>query len=67
MRIGPVVVTTVRKQKDWSASDAAGEYLRSPEARQLIARVARSEAKDYIQDKYEDAEVPFQTHEGTAQ
>lgn len=61
MKIGPVIITTVRKAHchEEQIREQFADWLRYPEGREVVARVARSVAKDYIQDHYENAEVPF--------
>lgn len=58
MKIGPFVISRVRKTKaglviyPWQALT---EDRVSPELRQIVAKVARSEAKSYLQSLKEDA------------
>jgi len=66
MNIGRYTIIKTRKYNDtvlWRAvQQGVREYLGEPEGRRLIARAARSEAKDFIQDQYEGRDLPFEIH-----
>lgn len=62
--IGVVAInsTDLRKLLHFARGDAADQardYLKTPEARELIARAARSVAKDYIQERVESTGEPY--------
>lgn len=55
VRIGNLLIITVSKRQETfnDTAQAVREYLGTPDARHFIAKLARSEAKDYIAENYE--------------
>lgn len=61
MRIGNLLIIMVSKRQEQfnDTAEAVRTYLAQPAGRQLIARVARAEAKDFIQENYEAKGQPY--------
>lgn len=58
MRIGSFEIKRQRRVKK-TVKELATEYLASQEAREIVARMARSEVKNYLAELAEGAEMPF--------
>ena len=56
MKLGRVEVFFNRKA---TVEAAARDYLRGPEVSESVARMARSEVKNYLAELAEKAEMPF--------
>ena len=58
MKIAGIAITRQRKIKR-TIEDRVNEHLVTQDVRKIIARMARSEVKNYLADLAERAEVPF--------
>lgn len=63
MRLGNLHVTWLSARQTEILRLEVREYLRDAEVKQSIARLARSEAKNYLAELAENAEMPFSSPE----
>lgn len=61
-----MIITTRKRLRDLIARELADMVETDPKMRQLVAKVARSSAKDWLQDRFEEAGSPFHAEVGDA-
>ena len=59
MRIGNLHVNWMSSRKEILFEEQAREFLRSIEGREIVAKMARSEVKNYLAELAEENELPF--------
>jgi hypothetical protein len=59
MKIGALHITWSTSDRDRQVRRIARNYMVGPDGREIVARMARSEVKNYLADLAELAELPF--------